>query len=107
MTGVADTSRMAFSFCKAHGITASQQTRIVECLVRVGRPMTRAEIELGTGIRLSSVCGAVNALVKRKALVELPWRICPVTGFRAHLLTLPHRLPHLLIVRKPTQVKLI
>lgn len=106
-SGVADTSRMAFHFCKAHGITASQQTRIVECLYLVGKPLTRSEIELHTDIKLSSVCGAVNELVKHKALVELPWRICTVTGFRAHPLTLPNRRPHLLIVRKPTQVTLL
>lgn len=104
---VADTSGMAYRLCQALGITASQQTRIIECLVRVGRPLTRAEIEKHTGIRLSSVCGAANALVKRKALVSLPWRICTVTGWRAHPLALPNRLPHLLIVGKPTQVLLL
>lgn len=106
MSGVADTSLMAFAFCQKYGITAGQQKRIVEALYVAGKPLTRAELEKRTGIRLSSICGAANTLVKLGKLVELPWRICTVTGFAAHPLTLPDRRPHLRILGKPTQLKL-
>lgn len=90
---VADTSLMAYRIVTALGITAKQQLRIIETLDKVDEPLTRSELEPRSGIKLSSVCAAVNALVKMKALVELPWRTCRVTKYKAHPLALPDVVP--------------
>lgn len=84
---VADTSLMAYRRVVALGITAEQQLRIVKAL-SAGVPLTRTEISEFSGIRIPSVCGAVNLLVKKGILVELPWRACRVTRYQAHPLVL-------------------
>ena len=88
---VADTSLIAYRFVTAHGISADQQHRIVKTLVDAGEPLTRTELSDRSGIRVSSVCAAVNALVHLKEpapLVELQRRKCRSTGYLAHPVTL-------------------
>jgi hypothetical protein len=84
---VADTSMEAYRIVTALGITAKQQLRLVRHLAAAEEPLTRNELEDRTGIRLSSVCAAVNALLHKRevpALVELPPRKCRVTGYKCH-----------------------
>lgn len=44
-----------------------------------GKNWSRSELALATSIRLSSVCGRVNELLKAKLITERPERICSVT----------------------------
>lgn len=46
-------------------------------------PLTRAEIETESGIRLSSVCGRVSELMKSGLICERGVRKCRITGVRA------------------------
>jgi len=84
---VADTSMEAYRIVTALGITAKQQLHLLRHLAAAEEPLTRAELEERSGIRLSSVCGAVNYLLHKReppALVELPPRVCRVTKYKAH-----------------------
>lgn len=84
---VADTSLLAYRIVTALGITAKQQLHLLRHLAAAEEPLTRNELEARSGVRLSSVCAAVNALLyKRKppALVELPPRKCRLTGYQCH-----------------------
>ncbi len=85
---VADTSLMAYHRVVALGITADQQLLILKALAKAGEPLTRSELSVKSGVKLSSVCGAVNALVKDGHLIELDWRTCRETGYQAHPLAL-------------------
>jgi predicted transcriptional regulator len=51
-------------------------------------PRTRSELSAYIGIRLSSVCGRVNELIKANMIKELGRRKCRVTKEPAHTLTL-------------------
>lgn len=84
---VADTSLMAYRIVTALGITAKQQLHLVRHLAAAEEPLTRNELEARSGIRLSSVCAAVNALLYKRdppALIELPPRKCRETGYQCH-----------------------
>lgn len=84
---VADTSLLAYRIVTALGITAKQQLLLLRQLAAAEEPLTRNELEAYSGVRLSSVCAAVNALLYKRdppALVELPPRKCRVTGYQCH-----------------------
>jgi len=50
---------------------------------------SRSELSEATGIKVSSVCGAVFALVQRGVLVEGPKRPCKITGVTIRPVALP------------------
>lgn len=50
------------------------------------KPLTRSEISEMMGIRMSSVCGRINELLKANMIVEGPRRQCEITGEPAHTL---------------------
>ena len=51
-------------------------------------PKTRSELSMILDIRMSSVCGRVNELIKAGLLVELGRRECRITKEPAHTLTI-------------------
>ena len=65
------------------GKAMSQWAAIYDYLV-LRLPLTRSEISARTGIRLSSVCGRVNELIKAGLLEESPRRDCRITNEPAH-----------------------
>lgn len=58
----------------------SKQERIVFNTVVEHGPMTREEIEAFSGLRLASVCGRVNSLLKKGVFLETGERKNPITG---------------------------
>jgi hypothetical protein len=73
------------------GKQASQWMRIYEYL-GTHSPRTRSELSEYAGIRLSSVCGRVNELIKAKLVIEDARRECRVTGEPAHTVTLKNQI---------------
>ena len=55
-------------------------------------PLTRSEISEFTGMRMSSVCGRVNELIKAGMVIELDRRNCAITTEPAHPITLTKQL---------------
>jgi hypothetical protein len=76
---VRDSSIEAFHDHVESGKFSRQQRQILAAM-QPGQFYSRLEISELSGIRLSSVCGAVNALVKRGVLVEGSKRPCVITG---------------------------
>lgn len=84
-TAVADTSVAAFYALGPK--LGQQQHAIVAFLAKhCHRDFTRAELAQATGLRLSSVTGRVNELVKVHLVVEGVRRPCSTTGIAAHTL---------------------
>lgn len=82
---VRETSKKAFFEIVDSGELCDQEKRIIDYVKRFKRPVTRREIEAGTGISISSVCGRVNSLVnKHGVLKELEAIKCPITGRTVH-----------------------
>lgn len=88
---VSDTSLDAFREHRDAGKLGAQQKKVMMFFHLNGGERTRSEIARDTGMRLSSVCGRVNELVKLGFLVECPRRRCAVTGINAHPLKIPPR----------------
>lgn len=79
------TSKQAFFDLIDSGELCEQEQKIVDFVKKFKRPVTRREIERGTGISISSVSGRVNELVgKRKILEESAPIKCPITGRTVH-----------------------
>ncbi len=53
------------------------------------KPRTRSELASDLGMRMSSVCGRVNELIKAGLLVEDGRRKCAITNESAHPIRLP------------------
>jgi DNA-binding MarR family transcriptional regulator len=85
---VRDTSIMAYKKAKEDGTLLSHRQRLLATF-HDGKAYTRSELAELTGIRLSSVCGAVHTMVKRGLLDEGSERPCKITGHLAHVLSLP------------------
>ena len=60
------TSRSSYYQHVMEGKAKTQRERILECLEASTNPLTRLQISYITGIRLTSVCGRVNALIENK-----------------------------------------
>lgn len=81
--GVRDTSKAAYREFKESGQLGRQAQKIYDFLKHKGRPMTRAEIEHDTRIRISSVSGRVKEMLKCGRIKEAPKRKCRITKFIA------------------------
>lgn len=73
------TSRSSYLQHVVDGHSKSQRERILDCLATSG-PLTRFQIARQTGIRLTSVCGRVNALLENCQLVITHEGRDPLTG---------------------------
>lgn len=88
---VADTSLDAYREHRDSGELGAQQKKLMLFFHTKGGQHTRAELAEKIPMRLSSVCGRVNELVKLGFLVEGDRRACSVTGKNAHVVKLPPR----------------
>lgn len=86
---VASTSIAAHDDAVISGRALTHKARILQFLSKGARNYTRNEVAEFTHIRLSTVCGAVNALIKEKKLVEIGERTDKYTEARAKVLSLP------------------
>jgi hypothetical protein len=84
---VRTTSIAAKRICDLYGISAGYQRRVIFWLESSPHE-NRRHVARGTGIEISSVCSAVNYLVKIGAVNELPAEKCRITTFMAHPLIL-------------------
>jgi hypothetical protein len=84
-------SREAYIKHLESGKALTQWQKIYNYLCANGGAFTRAEIAEVTGIRLSSVCGRVNELLRANMIAEFERRRCDVTGEPAHPVGLPER----------------
>ena len=77
-----DVRRENLEDVRARGVTGDQQARILEFLEEEGGEWSRTEIAEMLRIRLSSVCGRVNELLKAGRLETTSTRNCRVTNAR-------------------------
>jgi DNA-binding MarR family transcriptional regulator len=87
-TAVAHTSLAAYGDLQADGKLQPQQQIVLNSIARHGA-MTREEIAHFTGLRLSAVCGRVNALIDAGHLVERGTKRSPTSGKLAKCVRLP------------------
>ena len=80
------TSRSSYYNHVIEGKAQSQREQILSCLEANPLPMTRLTISDLTGIRLTSVCGRVNALVENGQVGVAFEDIDPATGRTAEFL---------------------
>ena len=79
-----DTSRSSYRTVKTDGTMGRQQQMILSLLKK--RPgKTRLEISHLSGIRLSSVCGRVDELIRAGKLEDNHKRICSISKRTAHV----------------------
>lgn len=88
---IADTSRDAYEQHRGSGALGEQQRKVMLFFHTHGGEHTRSELAAKIGMRLSSVCGRVNELIKLSYLVECQRRPCKETGISAHPVKLPPR----------------
>lgn len=81
---VASTSIDAYRDHRSSGELGTQQRKVMLFFHTRGGEHTRAELSDLIPMRLSSVCGRVNELVKLGYLEERDRRPCKVTGINAH-----------------------
>lgn len=79
MTNVRDTSIEAYHEHVDTGHFSRQQRQLLAA-IHDQQDYSRLELSDATGIRLSSVCGAVHELVGRGVLVEGAKRPCKISG---------------------------
>lgn len=87
-TAVAPTSLAAFRSLRADGLLQPQQLVVLDAIRKWG-PMTREELAVHTGLRLSAICGRVGALIKLRELEERGTRPNPQSGKANKLVCLP------------------
>ena len=80
------TSRSSYYDHVMEGKSLSQREQILACLESNPLPMTRLTISDLTGIRLTSVCGRVNALIENGQVGVAFEDIDPSTGRAAEFL---------------------
>ena len=80
------TSRSSYYQTVIEGKAQSQREQILACLESNPLPMTRLTISDLTGIRLTSVCGRVNALIENGRVGVAFEDIDPSTGRAAEFL---------------------
>lgn len=81
---IRDSSFLSYQEAINTGAIGEQCQRIAEAVIEANQPVTRRELELLTGISISSISGRVNEMVKLGILKELDLSICPITGRRVH-----------------------
>jgi DNA-binding MarR family transcriptional regulator len=72
-------SRAAYLALQEAGELQPKEMMILNALESFG-PMTRQELEVAAGMRLSCVCGRVHALLEKGAIKEDGERFNPATG---------------------------
>ena len=77
-TNVAETSLIAWNSLVKEQKLAPQEQRVVHAIEAFGS-QTREELANATGLRLSAVCGRVNALIASGVLSERGTRINPAS----------------------------
>ena len=85
MDNIKGTSRTAYLHHSVEGHTISQREHIMRCLSTSG-PLTRFQISRLTGIRLTSVCGRVKALIDKGQIEITHEAEDPMTGKAAEYL---------------------
>lgn len=88
---IADTSLDAYREHRDSGELGEQQKKVMLFFHTKGGEHTRSELAEKIPMRLSSVCGRVNELIKLGYLTEAERRPCKVTGINAHPVKLPPR----------------
>ena len=83
---VKSTSRSSYYQHVIEGKAKTQREQILECL-KDSKPLTRLQISDITGIRLTSVCGRVNALIENGQVSVDHEGIDPATNRPAEYLT--------------------
>lgn len=81
---ISDTSMKAYRELIGAGVFQPRELQVLQALAE--KPLTRDEIAAATGLRLSSVCGRVNSLVKAGAIVSFGERRSTETGKLQELL---------------------
>ena len=87
-TAIAYTSLAAYRSLQDTGKLSPQEQTVLEALSRFGG-MTREELAHNTGMRLSAVCGRVNALIAAGKLIERGTKRSPTSGKTAKVVRLP------------------
>ena len=83
--GVKQTSLVAYREHQRSGLLGDQEAEVLAYISR--NPfVTRREIEKGTGITISSICGRVNRLVHIGLIKAVGKRACSVTGKTSEVL---------------------
>lgn len=90
---VSDTSIEAYHDHRHSGAFSRQQRQLLAAM-HAGNDYSRTELEQLTGIRLSSICGAVADLLELGALIRMPPRPCKVTGRRINPVARAGGQPH-------------
>lgn len=86
-TNVSATSLDAHRQIVAANTPSQQEGEILAFLAQhPAEAFTRNEIAEAIGMRVASVCGRCNTMVKRRDVVEGPRRLCRVTGFGGHVI---------------------
>ena len=80
------TSRSSYYQHVIEGKAKTQREQILDCLEN-SKPLTRLQISDITGIRLTSVCGRVNALIENGQVIVDREGIDPATNRPAEYLT--------------------
>lgn len=80
------TSREAYHDHVISGRATTQREQLLDLLQRSALPLTRYQLHLLTGIRLTSVCGRINALMDAGQVVVDRVDLDPQTGKRAEYL---------------------
>lgn len=84
---VRDTSLEAYVEHAETGKLSEQQQTIMYFMRFKPDGVTRNELATGSTMRLSSVCGRVNELIKKGLLEDGPRRRCTITGINSHVIT--------------------
>lgn len=89
---VRDTSLEAFRIQVASGEFGKSKDSVLEAVRRYG-PQSRSDLATTTGYLLSSVCGAVNKLIKENRLEDPTVKLDPDTKKHVHVVQLPQEAP--------------
>lgn len=81
-----NTSREAYNEHVINGQATSQREKLLSYLQRSALSLTRYQLHLVTGIRLTSVCGRVNALMDAGQVEIERVDVDPQTGKKAEYL---------------------
>lgn len=87
-TEMAHTSLAAYRSLQAEDKLSPQERTVMASVTRFNC-LTREEIAHNTGMRLSAVCGRVNALIAAGRLVERGTKRSPTSGKLAKCVRLP------------------
>lgn len=82
---VRDSSWYAYDKLFKQGKRIPQWMKVILAVRMSKNGLTRAEIQSNTGLRLSSVCGRVNELIKERVLCDHETRKCRETGEKVHV----------------------